>query len=174
MDIYDRFQKAGAGESPATWIGADQAKLVRCACTHKSYVKALAECGLRQCAFNPVIIQQAVIFGYQLCSKRGLIEFPYTDSIPPLPLPPAPPWRYGSLTDTTVLVSRLSITVPGNVTLPDRITIAAAGVGGAPSFPVLDEDAEKMTFTNQAWRVGPEMYTFVLAALVALTVMLGR
>ncbi|PUU73138.1 hypothetical protein B9Z19DRAFT_1095748, partial [Tuber borchii] len=112
----------------------------------------MSECGLRECAFDQVAIQQAVVFGYQVCSKKGFIEFPYADG----------------------LVSSLGIKVPANVTLPDRITIAANDVGGAPSFPMLDEDGDKMMFGSAAWKILPEDFRLVLALLLTTGFMIVR
>ncbi|PUU78930.1 hypothetical protein B9Z19DRAFT_981095 [Tuber borchii] len=99
---------------------------------------------IEKCAFDRVAIQQAVVLGYQFCSKKGFIEFPYADG----------------------LVSSLGIKVPANVTLPDLITIAANDVGGVPSFPMLDEDGDKMMFGSTAWKILPEDSRFVLALLL--------
>ncbi|KAG0641424.1 hypothetical protein HOY80DRAFT_1008548 [Tuber brumale] len=77
----------------------------------------MSECGLRECAFDRVSIQQAVVFGYQVCSRKGFIEFPYAD---------------------------------------DRITTAAGSAGGAPSFPMLDGDGDRMVFGSANWKILPE------------------
>ncbi|RPA99030.1 hypothetical protein L873DRAFT_1768177 [Choiromyces venosus 120613-1] len=112
----------------------------------------MSECGLRECASDRAAIQQAVIFGYQVCSKKGFIEFPYADG----------------------LASSLGIKVPANVTLPDRVTIAANGVGGAPSFPILDEDGDRMMFGSAAWKTLPEGSVLVLALLLTAGFMAVR
>ena len=65
-------------------------------------------------------------------------------------------------------MSSLGIKVPANVTLPDRVTIASNGVGGAPSFPMLDEDGEKMMFGSAAWKILPEDSRLVLALLLLI------
>ncbi|KAG0126868.1 hypothetical protein HOY82DRAFT_580899 [Tuber indicum] len=107
---------------------------------------------IRQCAFGRVAIQQAVVFGYQVCSKKGFVEFPYADD----------------------LASFLGIEVSANTTLPDRITIAANGVGGAPSFPILDEDGDRMVFGSAAWKILPEGSILVPALLLAAGFMTVR
>lgn len=48
------------------------------------------------------------------------------------------------------MVEKLEITIPSNLTLPDRVSLASHGVGGAPTFPILDEEGEKMMFPNAA------------------------
>jgi len=71
-------------------------------------------------------------------------------------------------------VSSLGIKVPANVTLPDRVTIAADGVGGAPSFPMLDEDGDRMMFGSTAWKILPEGSRFALALLLTAGFMVVR
>ncbi|CAZ80499.1 unnamed protein product [Tuber melanosporum] len=112
----------------------------------------MSECGLRECAFDRVAIQQTVIFGYQVCSKKGFVEFPYADD----------------------LASSLGIEVSANTTLPGRITIAANGVGGAPSFPILDEDGDRMVFGSAAWKILPEGSILVPALLLTAGFMTVR
>lgn len=69
------------------------------------------------------------------------------------------------------MVEKLSINVPGNVTLPDSVGLAANGVGGAPTFPILDEDGERMMFPNAAEHVAALgthslIATYVLGAML--------
>lgn len=127
--IYEKY--VGNSMNTTGWSEDDQRKISRCVCTHKSYVKAITECGLKECAGNAKEAQTAVLFGYQVCSKKGMIEFPYVD----------------------VMVEKLEVTVPGNLTLPDRVALASHGVGGAPTFPLLDEEGEKMIFPNAAEQI---------------------
>ncbi|KAH8152038.1 uncharacterized protein LAJ45_04032 [Morchella importuna] len=124
--IYEKY--VGNSMNTTGWSEDDQRKISRCVCTHKSYVKAMSECGLKECAGNVKEAQAAVLFGYQVCSKKGMIEFPYVD----------------------IMVEKLEITIPSNLTLPDRVSLASHGVGGAPTFPILDEEGEKMMFPNAA------------------------
>ncbi|PWW73626.1 hypothetical protein C7212DRAFT_216711, partial [Tuber magnatum] len=72
------------------------------------------------------------------------------------------------------LESSLGITVPANVTLPHHITIVANGVGGAPGFPVLDEDGNRMVFGSAGWRILLEGSRLVLALLLVAGFMAVR